>query len=67
MTLNIDQIHERASYRYSRTIGGKTITGTGVALQVYPDHGWRILLHDKKNNRAPTLRLKHILGPARVR
>lgn len=67
MKLTIDQIIDGNSYRYSRTIGGKTITGTGVALQVYQDHGWRILVHDKKNSRAPTLRLKHILGPARVR
>jgi hypothetical protein len=67
MKLNIDQIIDGNSYRYSRTIGGKTISGVAVALQVYEDHGWRILVHDRKNHRTPTLRLKHILGPARVR
>lgn len=69
MTLNIDQIIERNSYRYDRTIGGKTTSGTGVMIQRYKgkNNQWYIILHDARNKRAPTLRLAHIKGPARVR
>jgi len=68
MSLNIDQIIERNSYRYERTIGDKTTSGTGVMIQRYKaKNGWHIILHDARNKRAPTLRLAHIKGPARVR
>ena len=68
MNLNIDQIIERNSYRYERTLRGQTISGTGVMIQRYKaKNGWHIILHDAKNRRAPTLRMAHIKGPARVR
>lgn len=68
MKLNIDQIHERIVYRYKRSFRGVEISGQGVMVQKYKArNGWHIILHDARNKRAPTLRLNHILGPARVR
>ncbi len=66
--MNIDDIQERKVYRYARTLRGVEISGQGVMIQRYKArNGWHIILHDARNKRAPTLRLAHIKGPARVR
>lgn len=66
--MQIDDIQERKVYRYARTLRGVEISGQGMMIQKYKArNGWHIILHDTKNRRAPTLRLAHIKGPARVR
>lgn len=66
--MNIQDITEPNKYRYSRTVGGRTISGIGRVIQRYKAaNGWQIIVHDEKNQRAPTLRPAHILGPVRVR
>ena len=65
--MKIEDITEPLAYRYSRTRGGVTIQGTGVVIQKYQAaNGWQIILHDKRNNRAPTLRPAHVLQRVRV-
>lgn len=64
--MKIEDIREPLSYVYSRTRAGVTIEGTGVIIQKYlAANGWQIILHDKKNKRAPTLRPVHILRRVR--
>jgi len=66
--MKIEDITEPHSFHYSRTLRGKTISGTGRIVQKYPAaNGWQIILHDAKNKRAPTLRPVHILRRVRIR
>lgn len=65
--MKIEDIAEPYSYAYSRALRGKTITGTGVVVQKYKAaNGWQIILHDKKNRRAVTVRPVHILRRSRA-
>jgi hypothetical protein len=66
--MKVEDITEPHAYHYERRLRGKVITGTGTVVQKYQaGNGWQIILHDKKNRRAPTLRPVHILRRVRVR
>jgi hypothetical protein len=63
-----EDITEPNAYHYERRLRGKTISGTGTVVQKYlAGNGWQIILHDKRNRRAPTLRPVHILRRVRAR
>ncbi len=66
--MKIEEITEPNAYHYERRLRGVTISGTGVVVQKYrAGNGWQVILHDKKNRRAPTLRPAHILRRVRAR
>jgi hypothetical protein len=66
--MKIEDINEPNAYHYERRLRGVTISGTGTVVQKYrAGNGWQIIIHDKRNRRAPTLRPAHILRRVRAR
>jgi hypothetical protein len=66
--MKIEDITEPHAYHYRRTLRGVTIGGSGAVVQKYlAANGWQVIVHDKRNRRAVTLRPAHILRRVRQR